>query len=125
MSLNLINSKDIIPASQIIDFFNGNYMFYVENPYFDVKGMSKINKNNFLQYKEITNGVQLIEPKIYAKINGKNGVTKQISKFRYYGSVTLFSGVMLSFAVNTYLYESKLLNITRNGCLSYLKSRAK
>lgn len=56
MSSNLINSKNIMPASQIIDFFNGNYMFYVENPYFDVKGISKINKNNFLQFKEITYG---------------------------------------------------------------------
>lgn len=81
MSSNLINSKDIMPASQIIDFFNGNYMFYVENPYFDVKGMSKINKNNFLQYKEITNGVQLIEPKIYAKINGKYTTDFKIKLF--------------------------------------------
>ena len=71
MTSNLINARDIIPASQIIDYFTGDHMFYVENPFFDVKGVYKVNKNNFLQYKEITNGGQLTEPEIYAKINGK------------------------------------------------------
>lgn len=71
MTSNLINARDIMPASQIIDYFTGDHMFYVENPFFDVKGVDKVNKNNFLQYKEITNGGQLTEPEIYAKINGK------------------------------------------------------
>lgn len=71
MTSNLINSRDITLASQIVDYFNGEHMFYIENPFFDVKGISKINKNNFLQFKEITNGAQLTEPEIYVKNNGK------------------------------------------------------
>lgn len=81
MSANLINARDIIPASQIIDYFNGEHMFYIENPFFDVKGIPKINKDNFLKYTEITNGCQLIEPKIYAKINGKYTTDFKIKLF--------------------------------------------
>lgn len=67
MSTILINSKNIIPAKQIIDFFNGKYMFYVENPYFRIKDMVKPKLSEFLSFSKITNGTQLEAPKIYYK----------------------------------------------------------
>lgn len=90
MTTNLINTKDIMPASQIVDFFNGNYMFYIENPYFTVKNTTPNNKNNFLKYNQITNGSQITEPKIYAKINGKYTTDFKIKLFSTNRSCRLF-----------------------------------
>lgn len=67
MSTILVSSKNITPAKQIIDMFNGKYMFYIENPYFRIKDMSKPKLSEFLIFKKITNGTQLETPKIYYK----------------------------------------------------------
>lgn len=64
-------SSEIKLASQIIDFFNGKHDFLIENPYFDVKGIKKIKKENFLEYKTLkNNGSKLESPKIYYNFNG-------------------------------------------------------
>lgn len=70
MSKILIKSNTIIPSTQIIDYFNGKYMFYIENPFFKVPGITTIKQQDFLIYKKIENGTELKIPKIYYKYNG-------------------------------------------------------
>ena len=67
MSIVLVNSKTITPASQIIDLLNGKHIFCVENPYFRINGITKPKLNEFLTYKQIDNGTQIVAPKIYYK----------------------------------------------------------
>ena len=69
MSKVLVKSNTIIPSTQIIDYFNGKYMFYIENPFFKVPGVNGIKQNEFLTYKKIDNGTELKTPKIYYKYN--------------------------------------------------------
>lgn len=69
MSKILVKSNTIIPSTQIIDYFNGKYMFYIENPFFKVPGVNGIKHNEFLTYKKIENGTELKTPKIYYKYN--------------------------------------------------------
>lgn len=69
MSKIVISSNTIVPSTQIIDYFNGKYMFYVENPFFKIPGLTTIKPQEFLAYKKIENGTELKVPKIYYKYN--------------------------------------------------------
>ena len=70
MSKILVKSNTIIPSTQIIDYFNGKYMFYIENPFFKIPGINTMKQQDFLTYKKIDNGTELKVPKIYYKYNG-------------------------------------------------------
>lgn len=80
MSKEIVYTGDIIVAQSIIGLLDGSEMFCIQNPYFNVPGIQKIELASFLTVASTTKyGTILKTPHIYVKLVASRPFTNRFS----------------------------------------------